>query len=244
MIFKDGKLEYSHYVDALRGQFGDLAALVKATNEDLFYLRRSQSPQFMRINLNKIQIGKFYLINYDFNGNKLFCPIFTIDYRVSKNNKNVLYAINLDYLPFDYKKIFFNKLYNDFHPIFSDNMDAEDALRESPIPIKFEFMYNALKENGGFHFSISAFDILKIQECSLISTNLMYLSTHIHMRKINIQLMKETMKMYEDDKYKEKKLKYTISEMETMSESYDTDVAKFYKKLKQLENNYKLFENE
>lgn len=39
-------------------------------------------------------------------------------------------------------------------------------------------------------------------------------------------------------------MKYSITEMEKMSESYDTDVAGYYKKLKQLESNYKLFENE
>ena len=243
MIFKDGNLRYNNYVDALRGQFGDLTSLVSATNRDVFEMRKNQTNLFMQIGLDKIQVGRFYLINYEFNGNKLYYPILSIDYRVS-NNKHILYAINLDYLPFDYKKMFFNKVYNDFEPIFSNNYDAENVLSENPLPINFEMIYNSLKDNGKFHYAISAFDILKIKECFLVSTSLMYIMTHIHMRKINIALMKETMKNYEDDDYKNKKLKYTITELEKMEESFDNDVISFYKRFKSLESNYKLFEND
>ena len=243
MIFKERKQKYLHYVDALKGKFGDLASMIKETNYDIFSLRNQYNKEFFEIKLDRIQIGKFYLLLYNFNGNKLFCPIFTIDYRV-KNNKNILYAINLDYLPFLYKKMFFNKLYSDFEQIFLFNTDADNALVEKTIPINFEFIYNALKDNGKYHYAISAFDVLKISECSVVSTNLMYLITHVHMRKVNITLMKNTMKAYEDKDFKQQKLKYTIEELEKMEESYDNDVTVYYKKLKQLENNYKLFENE
>lgn len=241
LLEEKGKV-FSYYIDALRGQFGDMTSLVDACTKELFTMRSKQSQQFKRIPLNKIQIGRFYLINYNFNGSKLFCPIMSIDYRVS-NNKHILYAINLDYLPFDYKKIFFNKMSNNFEQMFSGNADTEDVLNEDSLPINFEGIYNALKDNGNFHYAISAFDILKIEECTMVSTNLLYILIHCHARKVNIALMKENMKNYENDKFIEDKLKYTIKELEDMEESFDTDVIGYYKKLKQLENNYKLFKN-
>ena len=63
------------------------------------------------------------------------------------------------------------------------------------------------------------------------------------MRKVNIALMKENMKNYENNHERYIKLNDTIIELEKMSESYDTDVKEYYKRLKQIENNYKLFEN-
>ena len=63
------------------------------------------------------------------------------------------------------------------------------------------------------------------------------------MRKINIALMKQNMENYQMDEIKSNKLKYTIEELEKMEEDYNDDVKQYYKRLKQLENNYKLFEN-
>jgi len=135
-------------------------------------------------------------------------------------------------------------MYTNFEQIFSGNDDSNDVLEESSLPINFEGMYNALKSNGDYNFAISAFDILKINECSLVSTNLMYLMIHAHMRKVNVALMKENMKKYESDDYIQSKLKYTIEELEGMESSFDTDVKEYYKKMKQLESNYKLFKND
>ena len=38
------------------------------------------------------------------------------------------------------------------------------------------------------------------------------------------------------------RLNKLLSEMENMEESYNTDVKDYYKKLRQLENNYKLYD--
>ena len=234
---------FSHYVRALRGQFGnDLPSLIMACNRDMFGFRRNPTPWFMNIAHNRIQVGKFYFINYDFNGNKLYCPIFTIDYRVKESGKHVIYAINLDYLPFEYKLLYFDKLYNLANNIFSFNKDAQDFTQEQPIPVNFEQIYRTLKDNGDFNYAISAFDITKIVELYGVSTNLMYIMIHVHMRPVNIALMKELMQRYEEGAEERTKLKKVISNLEEMQETYEEDVQTYYKKLRNLENNYKLFD--
>lgn len=241
LINEKGK-RYEYYVRALRGQYGgDLQSLIYACNKEVFWARKNQTDWFKTAPHNKIQTGRFYLINYNYNGNKVFCPIFTIDYRVSDKNKHNLYAINLDYLPFEYKLLYFSKMYDAAINIFERNADESDVNNEQKIPVNFEMIYKTLENNGGYHYAVTAFDINKIQECYHISTNLMYLITNVHMRPVNIALMKELASGYEDSIEIKEKLNKLITEMEEMTESYELDVKDYYKKLKQLESNYKIF---
>jgi len=243
LIEERGK-SYEYYVKALRGQYGgDLATMIFECNKEVFWARKNQTDWFKSIAHNNIQTGRFYLINYYYNGNKVFCPIFAIDYRVSTHNKHNLYAINLDYLPFDYKMLYFNQLHNSAIDIFDRNADVSDVTKEQRIPVDFETIYRTLEKNGGYNFAISAFDINKILEIYLVSTNLMYLITNVHMRPVNVALMKELAQSYEEGLEPKIRLEKILSEMEDMTETYDTDVKDYYKKLRQLENNYKLFDD-
>lgn len=241
IIATEGK-SYEYYVEALYKQFGgNLGKLIFETNKEVFLERKNQTKWFKSLPLNKIKVGRFYLINYNYNGNKLYCPIFSIDYRVSDKNKHNLYAINLDFLPFTYKKLFFQKMYNVYNTIFKNNEDAPSVLEEQSIPVNFEIMYKLLETNGGFNFAVTAFDITKITECYIVSTNLMYLITNVHMRSVNIALMKENAKQYEEGFEPKVKLNKLINELDKMTETYDNDIKDYYKKLKSLENNYKLY---
>jgi len=242
IIQEKGK-RYEYYVQALRGQFGgDLATLVFECNKEVFLARKEPKPWFMPLPLSKIQTGRFYLINYYYNGNKVFCPIFAIDYRVSEKNKHNLFAINLDYLPFDYKMLYFNLLYDAALDIFEANANVDDVMKESKIPVKFETIYKSLENNGGYNFAITAFDINKITECYIVSTNLMYLITNVHMRPVNVALMKELAQQYDEGLEPKIRLDKLVNELDNMTESYDTDIKEYYKKLKNMENNYKLFD--
>lgn len=243
LIEETGK-RYLYYVEALRGQFGgDLTTLIFECNKEVFRARKEQTDWFQSISKNNIQTGRFYLINYYYNGNKMFCPIFAIDYRVSEHNKHNLYAVNLDYLPFDYKALFFNKLDSLATDIFDFNADVPDVTKEKRIPINFETIYKSLESNGGYNYAITAFDINKILEIYLVSTNLMYLITNVHMRPVNVALMKELSQMYDDGLEPKIRLEKLLNEMEEMEETYKTDVKEYYKRLKQLESNYKLFDD-
>ena len=238
---------FDYYVRALRGLYGDLTSLVDATNKQVFMMRRQPTPMFMNVPHNKLQVGKFYLVNYNFSSSKsslkLYCPIFVIDYRITEVGKHVIYAINLDYLPFDYKVLYFNRLNVVAKSIFDFNSDAPNFMQEQPIPINFEQIYNTLKSNGGYNYAISAFDITKIIELYGVSTSLMYLMIHIHMRPINVALMKEKMEEYEQGTEKREKLEKLTKELTEMHQTYEEDVQDYYKKLRNLENNYKLLKD-
>ena len=234
---------FDYYVKALRAEYGNqLGLLIQACNKDIFSLRRKPTPWFMKVAHNKLQVGKFYMINYNFNKNQLYCPIFTIDYRVKESGKHVMYAINLDYLPFDYKVLYFNQMNVVFQQIFDFNVDAPDFLQERPLPLNFEQVYKTLQTNGGYNYAISAFDITKITELYGVSTNLMPTIIHVHMREINIALMKELMEKYEKGTEERERLEKLVKELSEMHETYEGDIQEYYKKLRNLEANYKLFE--
>lgn len=240
IVDEPGK-SFEYYVRALRGQFdNDLSKLIMESDKEIFLMRKNPTTSFMIVPHNKLQIGKFYLINYNYNGNKLYCPILTIDYRVSEKGKHVLYALNLDYLPFDYKLLYFNELHNSAKDIFDNNSNSSDFMAEQPLPINFEMIYKTLESNGGYNYAISAFDVTKIVELFGVSTKLMYLIIHIHMRPVNISLMKEMMNKYENGTEEKNKLNDLVNKLEEMSQTYDDDVQLYYKKLRNLESNYKL----
>lgn len=244
IILQEKGKKFEYYVRALREQFGnDLTKLIYESNKELFLMRKIPTDSFKPISQNNLQTGRFYLINYNFNGNKIYCPIWSIDYRVSEKNKHNLYAVNLDYLPFDYKLKYFSKVYETFEQIFQGNGDSNNVLSESSIPVNFESVYKSLEKNGGYHYAITAFDINKITECFAISTNLMYVIIHAHMRSVNIALMKEQMNFYQEDNDKRMKLESLVNELDSLSETYDNDIKGYYKHLRQIEYNYKLFEN-
>ena len=205
-------------------------------------MRKNPTDWFKPVSLNKIQVGKFYLILYNWNGNFLYAPIFVIDYRVTDNNKHVIFTINLDYLPFDYKMLYFNKMYTMLKDLFDYNADAPNVYEEKTIKTNFEIIYKTLEKNGGFNFAISAFDITKIKECFVVSTNLMYLIIHVHMRPVNIALMKDLMKKYDDMSDEKEQLAKLIESMDEIVETYEQDIKLYYKKLRNIENNYKLFD--
>jgi len=243
IILEEKGKKFEYYVRTLRGKFGnDLPSLIKESNKEIFLMRRNPTKWFMPLPLNNIKIGKFYLILYNYNNNKIYCPIFAIDYRVTDKNKHVLYAINLDYLPFDYKMIYFNKLSNIFSQIFDRNNDSNGVMEETPLPVKFETVYKTLESNGGFNYAISAFDITKINECFVVSTSLMYLIIHVHMRTVNIALMKQLMEEYQEGSETKEKLKNLLNSLDESVKTYEDDVQSYYKKLRGIENNYKLFE--
>lgn len=249
-IIQERGADYSNYMKGLLGQYnGNLGQLIFDCNKELFQSRKTPTKWFKPIVIKKIEVGKFYLVNYNFIddnsgkvSNKLYAPIFTIDYRVS-NNKHIIYAINLDYLSFSFKNVLFQMFRDNGKQIFEKNDAAESVSDEQKIPINFESMYNILKRNGSMNYAISAFDLNKINEVFVVSTSMMHVITNCHMRPVNVALMKELMSKYEKGDELHMSLEKLINELVAMTEEYDNDVVGYYKKLKSLESNYKLFDS-
>lgn len=236
-------MTFTENIRGLQGQYDkNLNKLVLDSTERIFYLRKMNNNELSSISIKNINLGCFYLIKYNYNGNKIYCPIFTLEYKVIKN-KNILYAINLDYLPYTYKSNFFINLMNFYKQIYDDNIDINDATNEKPLPnITFEKVYRLLKSNGGYEFSVTAFDILKITEVCRVSTNILHRFLFLNTRMVNSALMKNLVSTDMLDEYKEK-LKEIIDVYDNMKISYEEDTKEFYKRLRNFESNYKIIDN-
>jgi hypothetical protein len=241
--------KFQDYCGKLFGQYNnDIVKITKESTERIFYLIKNQNNEIKYS--KKLTIGKFYLIKYDFNDNKLWCPIFLIDDRYKPDiQKRILYAINLDYLPYAYRILFFDILFDSFRSIVEYN-ENDNIDEEKPFPINFEEIYNLLKKNGDYEYTITAFDYLKIDgiikgspKIFSISTNFVPRFVFINTKIVNLKIMKDLSIILDNYNIKNK-LNNLIEEFEKIKENIDVnDQKEYYKKLKNLESKYKLFEN-
>ena len=116
---EDKQLEFEALCLNMMSDYGGAKLYELDTTQEFFnsYLKEN-NKQVSPTRVSKINIGKFYMIQYNYNGNKIWCPIFSIDFKIIKN-KNILYAINLDYLPYIYKIRLFNKIFTFVSKIIS-----------------------------------------------------------------------------------------------------------------------------
>jgi len=252
-----GNESFADYCQALLGEYADVAPLVRDST-DMFFsssgLLKNPTLQVRRSFNGKIFIGKFYLIRYNYNGNKLWCPIFVIDDRYNAEmQKRIIYAINFDYLPYRYKIAYLDKLFRMFKDVIQKNKkrndDGEDVNKEIPFKVNFESIYRTLKDNGGFNFAITGFDYSKIvgmekgqPEVYGVSTSIIPRFVFIDTKIVNQRIMMQAIKDTDIEKEKEK-LSEILGLYEKLMKDYEKDVKEYYQKLKLIESHYKLAEN-
>lgn len=244
------------YCNRLLGQYNDnMKRLVEESTEMIFNLvLKTPNLQIRRTPSNEIRVGKFYIIQYNYNGNKIWCPILVIDDRYNAElQKRIIYAINFDYLPYRYKIVYLDKLFKMFSSIIDKNKlnndNGNSVNEEIPLKINFESIYKTLQSNGGFNYAITAYDYTKIVgmdsgtgEIYGISTTILsrfiFIDTKIINKRVMMDLLKET------DVEKEKiKLLNLLTAYEKTAVDYENDVKEYYEQLKLLEGHYKLYEN-
>jgi hypothetical protein len=244
------------YCSRLIGQYNDnIKRLVEESTEMIFELViKKPNFQVQRVKRNKIERGRFYLIKYNYNGNKLWCPIFVIDDRYSPElKKRIIYAINLNYLPFRYKIVYFDKLLKMFSDVIEKNIKNNDnngsVNEEFSLKVDFESIYNSLKNNGGFNYAITAYDYMKIDGMDKddglifgISTTILSRFIFVDTKIINKNLMMDYMK--DSERENEKAILNEILEAyeKTLLE-YEDDVKEYYQRLRLIENHYKFYDN-
>jgi hypothetical protein len=247
---------FGKYCSSLMGQYNDnMKRLVEDSTEMIFNLvLKNPNLQVRSVINGQINIGKFYLIQYNYNGNKLWCHIFVIDDRYSTElQKRIIYSVNLDYLPYQYKIVYFDKLFKMFSSIIERNKINNDGgntvNEEIPMKVNFESVYKSLKNNGGFSYAITAFDYTKIvgigeggPKIFGISTTILNRFIFIDTRIINKRIMMDVLKDSDVEKEKET-LKKLLLAYEKTAFDYENDVKEYYQQLKLLENHYKIYEN-
>jgi len=244
------------YCNRLIGQYNDnMKRLVEESTEMIFELAiKTPNLQVRKTKNNQIEKGRFYLIKYNYNGNKLWCPIFVIDDRYSAElQKRIIYAVHLNYLPFKYKILYFDKLLKMFSKVIEINKlnidNGNTVNEEQSLKINFESIYNSLKNNGGFNYAITAFDYSKIDGLEKggaliygISTTILQRFIFVDVKLINKKLMIDYIK--DSEREKEKLiLQEILSSYEKTLQDFDDDVKEYYQRLRLMENHYKFYEN-
>jgi len=83
---------FKDYCGKLFGEYNNnIGTITKESTDRIFYLINNPNEEIYFD--KKLSIGKFYLIRYDYNGNKIWCPIFIIDDRYKTDTqKRIIYA--------------------------------------------------------------------------------------------------------------------------------------------------------
>lgn len=260
---------------ALFGEYNNnWKSCVYDSTDIIFKLMRNNNHEVMITKSNKLMSGKFYLIKYEYIKDKYFeekyienktvpslkiwCPIFvlgfkesdTIVQRYDKNKKMIMYAINLDYLPYRYRILLFDIIFNSNFDRIEKNKDihlkGENVLNEYPLKIKSSSIYNLLKDNGGYEYSLTAYDPDKIDKFIFKNPELYSISTTVAQRLMfidckleNKKNIIETLKESEIEKEKEK-ITSVLESLEKLLNDLESNEKTLYKKLRQLENYFEI----
>lgn len=249
-------MKFTEEVRALFGQYKKNIRVIRddSTLSIFTNILKNPSKQVRGVPLKNIQIGKFYIIQYNYNGNKLWCPILTIPPLPNKNEKGVLerqlkilnikkilYAINFDYLPLRYKAYLIDT-------IIKSNIDRyeknEDKIAQGDnVSLEFNFkipwIYEFLKKNGNKNYAITAYDIMKIEKVFEISSTILQRFIFVDTYYINKRLMYDTLNNINNEKMRIE-FSSKIKMYEEILKMYETDVEQFYKSLRGFERNLKL----
>ena len=172
------KFEFTEEVKALFGQYKNNIKVIRneSTVELFTYILKNPTNQVRITTIKNMIIGKFYVIRYDFNGNKIWCPILTIPPVPNKNEmgvlekqlkirniKKIMYAINFDYLPLGYKTLLIDNIISSNPHRYNNNEDliANGEMVTKEFPFKLPWIYTFLKKYK-INYAITAYDISKI----------------------------------------------------------------------------------
>lgn len=249
------------FSDEIRSLYGQYEQNIKELKNDstveLFtYILKSANSQVRPTSVSNMQIGKFYIIKYNFNGNKLWCPILTIPPVVNKNElgvlekqlkisgqKKIIYAVNFDYLPLRYKIALIDIIVQNNIDRYDKNEDkiADGGDVSSEFNFQVNWIYNFLKKNGDKNYAITAYDISKIEKIHEISSTILHRFIFLDTYYINNRLMYDTLDSIGNEKLR---LDFSnkIQTYEEILKMYDKDVELFYKTLRNFEKNLKLID--
>lgn len=221
------------------------------------YILKDPNKQVRATNLRNVQIGKFYIIRYNFNGNKLWCPILTIPPVPNKNeegilekqlkiinNKNILYAINFDYLPIRYKAFLIESIIDNNRDRYDKNDDriANGGNVKEEFNFNVTWIYRFLKINSNKTYAITAYDTSKIDKVFEVSSTILHRFIFLDTYYINNRLMYDTLSAVQNEKLRGE-FSNKIKIYEDILKMYESDSEAFFKSLRSFEKNLKLVDN-
>lgn len=238
--------KFESYIYGIIGLNGNLSNMIVNLTNKLIELKRAPNiTEIAEIDPDKLVPGRFYLIQYNYNGNFIWCPILALDYKVVKNN-HILYAVNLEYLPPKFKITMFDNIFRATNALLEKISNKKTVLEEEPMNfINFEFIYSFLKKYK-MNWCITAYTIkkfsgeYKIKKAYVCSLKIAPEIIMSDFKRYNASNMIELQKsLPEKDSMK---LSEIIEEYKKIIESYQEDSIEYHKKVAQFEKKFKLFE--
>jgi len=230
---------FEQYVFGEIGFHGSIQKYINDISKQLFELKRTPNlTEIMQVNLKKVVPHRFYLIEYNYNGNKIWCPILALDYKVIEN-KNILYAVNLEYLPPLFKIKYFNLLFSRMKQELTKIVDVDKLVEEKSLPINFDLIYNTLKNNGKMNYAVTAYDYLKINKAYLVSAKISNKLIMCDMKKFNSESMKDLFNKLPSSKERDT-LEDIIKIHDELIEEYQENSIEYHKKVASFEKHLKL----
>jgi len=232
--------DFENYLYGSLGlESGSMQKFIYDKTNKLFELKRSPNfTEIENVSLNRVIPNHFYLIRYNYNGNKIWCPILALDYKVH-NNKNILYAINLEYLPPRYKIKYFNLLFSKISTQLEKISEANKLVEERTLPLSFEYIYKTLKSNGNMNYALTAYDYEKIVDSYLISIKIAPEIIMCDPKRYNSKSMKELFINLPSSDEKSH-LKEIIEEFDELVDKYQEDSIGYHKQVANFEKSLKL----
>lgn len=251
-------MNFSDEIRALYGQYEQNIKAIKdeSTLELFTYILKNPNKQVRPNSVSKIQIGKFYIIKYNFNGNKLWCPILTIPPVPNKNEsgilekqlkvsgqKKILYTVNFDYLPLRYKISLIESIIKNNFDRYEKNKNkiSEGENVKEELNFQVNWIYSFLKNNGNKNYAITAYDVLKIENVYEISSTILQRFVFLDTYYINKKLMYDTLYNLSNEKLRMDFSK-KVQMYDEILKIYEKDVELFYKTLRSFEKNLKLID--
>ena len=247
MVYTDFKA----YIYGILNLYNDnVYNFIQGMTTKLFEIKQSNNilemVKIMPKNMIKY-MNRFYMISYNYNGNKMWCPIYLMEYK-NIENKHILYAIQLEYLPPKYKMNLFSSLLNNqiVKKTIDKNSNTKTPTEEFGLPIESKYLYNILKNNNNMNYALTGFDLKKIEISYLISTKILPEILMSDFKKYNSKNMKDlmiNMKKLNANTIEEDILGKLIEEYDKLIDEYEHDSLEYHKKLRNFESNLKLFKD-
>jgi len=250
-------------------------SIVYDSTDIIFNLKKNNNNEVMLTNPKKIIPHKFYLMEYIYIKDKyytekfletknvpylrIWCPIYLLGMKysdkivekINTNKKLIMYAINLDYLPYKYRIPFFDVIFHRNYEFVEKNKDlifkGEDVLNEYPLKnVTALQTYNLLKNYGGFEYSLTAYDPSKIYgfvhnqtRLYSISSTIAHRFMFIDCKRINKMKIMETLKESEVQ-FERDKIKLILDTLDELLGDIESEEKRLYQKLRLLENYFEI----
>lgn len=239
--------DFEGYMYGVIGLNGTITNTIKVLTDKLVKLRQKPNlKEIMEIDASKLVPGRFYLIQYNFNGNLIWCPILALEYKVVKNN-HLLYAVNLEYLPPKFKIALFDKIFKASREFLDKTAQNDYVREEAPLNfLNFEFVYKILKQNR-MEWATTAYTIknfqgqFKIKKAYLCSIKIAPEIIFADMKRYNTKNMIEMQKsLIGVDQIR---MQQIVEAYQQLIEGYQEDSIEYHKKLALFRDNLKLFKD-